>query len=228
MASKKDSVIFYQAQVKICKEFLTNEQFGRLMAALFELDDGLDPEVDDDIAMAFAFMSLQQRLDREKYEKRCETNRRNGALGGAPKGNQNARKQPKQPNAKKNNPNDNENENENDNDKKNDNEQIHDSVFSLGTFSNVELTEEEYFLLRSTYERAGELIDKVSLWLRDAKHSVPDHYALCVKFATNDKWPKRKVIEHVEIPKVEDPLSEEEQAEQVAKMKGALGGMFKA
>ena len=216
MASKKDSVIFYQAQVKICKEFLTNEQFGRLMGALFALDDGEDPEVDDDIAMAFAFMSLQQRLDKEKYEEKCRKNRENGMKGGAPRGNQNARKQPKQPNGFKNNPND------------NDNEQIHDSVFSLGTFSNVELTEEEYFLLRSTYERTGELIDKVSLWLRDAKHSVPDHYALCVKFATNDKWPKCKVIEHVELPEVKDPLSDEEQAEAVAQMKAKVGGLFKA
>lgn len=220
MASKKDSVIFYQAQVKICKEFLTNEQFGRLMAALFELDDGGDPEVDDDIAMAFAFMSLQQRLDREKYNKMVERNRKNGAKGGRPK------KNPQNPNGFFKNPNDNDNENENDNE--NGNEQIHDSVFSLGTFSNVELTEEEYFLLKSTYERTSELIDKVSLWLREAKHSVPDHYALCVKFATNDKWPKRKVIEHVEIPKVEDPLSEEEQAEAVAKMRSTVGGMFKA
>ena len=225
MASKKDSVIFYQAQVKICKEFLTNEQFGRLMGALFALDDGEDPEVDDDIAMAFAFMSLQQRLDKEKYEEKCRKNRENGRKGGRPP-------KPKKANGFFENPNDNDNdndnENENDNKNDNDNEQIHDSVFSLGTFSNVELTEEEYFLLRSTYERTGELIDKVSLWLRDAKHSVPDHYALCVKFATNDKWPKCKVIEHVELPEVKDPLSDEEQAEAVAQMKAKVGGLLKA
>ena len=224
MASKKDSVIFYQAQVKICKEFLTNEQFGRLMAALFELDDGGDPEVDKDIAMAFAFMSLQQRLDREKYEKRCETNRKNGALGGAPKGNQNARKQPKQPNAKKNNPNDNDNDNENDN------EQIQQSVdsFTLGIFNNVELTEEEYLLVRETYERSGELIDKVSTWLRGATGNVPDHYALCVKFANKEHWPKRKVIEPTVLYEPEDPLSDDEQAEAVAKMKSTVSGLFKA
>ena len=223
MASKKDSVIFYQAQVKICKEFLTNEQFGRLMGALFALDDGEDPEVDDDIAMAFAFMSLQQRLDKEKYEEKCRKNRENGRKGGRPP-------KPKKANGYFENPNDNDNDNDNDNENENDNdnEQIHDSVFSLGTFSNVELTEEEYFLLRSTYERTGELIDKVSLWLRDAKHSVPDHYALCVKFATNDKWPKCKVIEHVELPEVKDPLSDEEQAEAVAQMKAKVGGLFKA
>ena len=228
MASKKDSVIFYQAQIKICKEFLTNEQFGRLMAALFALDDGEDPEVEDDIAMAYAFMSLQQRLDREKYEERCRKNRINGMKGGAPKGNQNARKQPKQPNAEKNNPNDNDNDNENDND--NDNDKIQHSVdsFMVGAFSNVELTEDEYLLIRSTYERSNELIDKVSTWLRDAKNNVPDHYALCVKFATNEKWPRRKVIEPVKPIVIEDPLSDEEQAEAVAKMKAAVGGIFKA
>jgi len=227
MAGKKDTVIFYQNQIKICKKHLTAEQFGRLMVALFALDDGEDPEVDDDILMAYEFMSLQQRLDREKYDKIVERNRNNGKKGGAPKGNQNARKNPK---TTQNNPN---KPNENDDDEimmslNNDDEEIHDSVFSLGTFSNVELTEEEYFLLKGTYERTEELIDKVSLWLRDAKHSVPDHYALCVKFATNDKWPKRKVIEPVELYEPVDPLSEDEQAEAVAQMKAKVGGLFKA
>ena len=109
----------------------------------------------------------------------------------------------------------------------NDDEATHHSVL-LGKFKNVKLTEEEYFDLKSTYERSNELIDKVSLWLRGAEHDVPDHYALCIRFADNDEWPKRKVIEPVEIPKVEDPLSEEEQAERMAQMKKTLGGMFEA
>lgn len=209
MANKKDSVIFYQSQINICKKHLTTEQFGRLMYALFEVDEGNDPDIDDDIAMAFDFMSLQKKLDKEKYEEKCRKNRENGKKGGRPP-------KPKKANGLFQNPNDNDNENENDNE--NDNEEIHDSVFSLGTFSNVELTEEEFFLIRSTYERSGELIDKVSLWLRDAKHSVPDHYALCVKFADNDKWPKRKVYVPPEIPKIEDPISEDEQKKLMAEM----------
>ena len=115
MANKKDSVIFYQGQVDICKKHFSAEQFGRLMYALFEVDNGNEPEVDDDILMAFEFMSLQKRLDREKYEERCRKNRENAKKGGAPKGNQNATKvdknQPKttennrkQPNAKKKQP----------------------------------------------------------------------------------------------------------------------------
>ena len=218
MASKKDSVIFYQAQVKICKEFLTNEQFGRLMAALFELDDGGDPEVDKDIAMAFAFMSLQQRLDREKYEEKCRKNRENGKKGGRP------------PKANKangffKNPNDNDNDNDNDNENVKDNESQHTSVF-YGRFNNVELTGKEYYTLKKDYERVTDLINKVSVWLRTHEH--PDHFALCVTFAENDDWPKRKIIEPVELPEVKDPLSDDEQAEAVAKMKSTVSGLFKA
>lgn len=226
MASKKDSVIFYQRQIDICKEHLSAEQFGRLMFALFAFSEGEEPEVDDDIALAFGFMSLQQRIDREKYEKICEKNRENGKKGGAPKGNKNASKQPKQANGFSNNPNDNDKRMIRE-DNENGNEPTHHSL-SLGRFENVEITVDEWRDLKKTYERTDELIDKVSLWLRGADYEVPDHYALCIKFADNDKWPKRKVIEPVEIPKVEDPLSEEEQAERMAQMKKALGGMFEA
>jgi hypothetical protein len=225
MASKKDSVIFYQGQVKICKKYLTSEQFGRLMAALFDLDAGIEPEVDDDIALAFDFMSLQQKIDREKYEKICEKNRENGKKGGAPKGNKNASKQPKQANGFQNNP--------NDNDKtmikeckNNVNEQIHDSVILYGRFENVELTGKEYYTLKQEYERVTELINKVSVWLRT--HDAEDHFALCIKFADNDKWPKKKIIEPAELPEVVDPLPDEEHEAKVAELKATLNGMFKA
>ena len=221
MAGSKNTVIFYQNQIKICKKHLTSEQFGRLMAALFELDEGGDPEVDDDIALAFEFMSVQQQVDREKYEKRCAANRKNGKKGGRTK------KNPQNPNGFFKNPNEDDDEDDDDEIMMNDDEATHHSVL-LGKFKNVKLTEEEYFDLKSTYERSNELIDKVSLWLRGAEHDVPDHYALCIRFADNDEWPKRKVIEPVEIPKVEDPLSEEEQAERMAQMKKTLGGMFEA
>ena len=72
--AKKDSVIFYQEQIQICRKHMDNEQFGRLMAALFELDAGGEPVVDDDIALAYEFMSLQQRAEgwRTKREPKCE------------------------------------------------------------------------------------------------------------------------------------------------------------
>jgi len=224
--AKKDSTILYHDQMAIVRKWLNPEQIGRLMVAIFEFEEGGDPEVDEDIGMAFDFLSLQAQIDRKKYEQRCETNRKNGAKGGAPKGNKNASKQPKQPNAKKNNPNDNDNENDNDTLNDNDDDTTQHDVVFFGAFENVELTETERAALRQQYERSDELIDKVSMWLRSAKNDVPDHYALCVKFANNDSWPRRKIIEPVEPITVEDPLPEEEQEQRVADMKLRLNGAF--
>ena len=226
--AKNDTTIFYQEQVDICKRHFNAEQFGRLMLALFEVDEGNEPDVDEDIAIAFEFMSLQKRIDRKKYEKKCETNRKNGAKGGRPRKNKN----PQKANGFFENPNDNDNENENENKNKNKNdddtrfsdetETPHDDFLSLGSFQNVKLTETEHDALVQTYERTSELIEKVSLWLRSAKNTVPDHYGLCVKFATNDQWPKRRQIESVEEITIEDPLSEEEQERRVADMRARL------
>ena len=108
--------------------------------------------------------------------------------------------------------------------KDNVNEQIDDSVILYGRFENVELTGKEYYTLKQEYERTTELINKVSLWLRT--HDAEDHFALCIKFADNDKWPKRKVIEPVELPEVKDPLPDEEHDAKVAELKATLNGMF--
>lgn len=239
--ANKDSVIFYQRQRKICKEFLNMEQFGRLMDALFDLDDGGDPDVSDDkmVAMAFAFMSLQQQIDREKYEKICARNRENGKRGGAPKGNQNAKKTTQNNRTvfktTQNNPNDNVNDNENDNDNVNvnDNEggpDDDDGLFKRhphGFLENVMLTEEEYKALYMSYSQVEKLINKVSAWLPNrAKRNDYDHYSLCLKFADNDQWPKREKHEPYEPPKVTDPISEEEQKKLMAEMKGKLTGIF--
>lgn len=219
MASK-DTTIFYQNQIEICKKHFTTEQFGRLMLALFEVEDGRDPEVDDDIAIAFEFMALQKKIDREKYEKKCQKNRENGKKGGAPKGNQNARKNnPKQPNGFQNNPNE---DDDVDDDVDVDDDDNSQHSVSLGTFKNVELTEEEHGLLKSTYERSNELINKVSVWIHGAKGVVPDHYGLCVKFAEKDEWPKRRIIEPASLPEVLDPIDPEEQERLVAHMTEVL------
>lgn len=225
--AKNDTTIFYQEQVDICKKHFTPEQFGRLMLALFEVEEGNEPEVDDDIVIAFEFMSLQKRIDRKKYEKKCETNRKNGRLGGRP------RKNPPKPNGFFENPNDNDNDNENEN--KNDDDgrflsetaSAHQHDFlSFGSLGNVKLTRSDHEALVRTYEQTNELIEKVDLWLKSAKNPVPDHYALCVKFATNENWPRRRVIEPVEEIVVTDPLEPEEQRAKVREMKRRISGAF--
>ena len=116
----KDSFVFYLSQYQAI-ETLSNEQLGRLFRAIFEKQLGKEVVLEDDIKIAFNFINNQMVIDKNKYTKRCEINRKNGKKGGAPKGNKNASKQPKQPNGVKNNPNDNDNENEYENDNDNDN-----------------------------------------------------------------------------------------------------------
>ena len=228
--ARKESTIVYDRHVDICEQYLTDEQFGKLMFALVK---GKEPDFSDDpiLAMAYAFIALQKDLDDKKYEEKCKRNRENGKKGGAPKGNQNARKQPKQANGFLNNPND--NENENDNDKDNDKEKYDGNDIRLsspprdhfGSFNNVALSDMEHAALKQQYENTADLIDKVSVWLRSAKNPVEDHYALCVKFANNDNWPKRRKIEPVEEIVVTDPPDEETRQEMVREMRQKLGAV---
>ena len=132
MKDGKETLIVYQKQVDICKRHLSPEQFGRLMFALF------DPEspVDDDIALAYEFMSLQRDVDSKKYEKRCEQNRVNGKKGGRPKTEKTEKTErfSEKPNGFFENPNDNDNDNENE--KGNDNVSVPDNPLSLLSFFN--------------------------------------------------------------------------------------------
>lgn len=232
--AKKESTVVYDKHVEICAEFLTDEQFGKLM---FTLTMGKEPDFGDDqlLALAYAFIALQKNIDDEKYEKICETNRKNGRLGGAPKGNKNAEKQPKQPNAKKNNPKEKDKEKDKDKEKENDAglfsdnpaDSSADSSFSLfGEYENVELTQDERQALQDKFERSGALINEVSEWISGAKNNVPDHYHFCLRWAKKANWPKRKEIPPSEPIVLTDPLNEEEQERMVAQMRERVNGMF--
>ena len=220
MAKGKQSTIIYDKHVEICSEYLSDEQFGKLM---FTLTMGRDQDFGDDklLSMAYAFISLQKKLDDDKYRQICERNRKNGAKGGRPRIN------PEKANGFSENPNDNDKTmKRQDNENVYVNESQHTSVLYYGRFENVELTGKEYYTLKQEYERTTDLINKVSVWLRT--HDHPDHFALCITFAENDNWPRRKVIEPAELPEVSDPLPDEEHDAKVAELKKTLNGMFKA
>lgn len=141
----KDSFVLYTSQYVAIKE-LEDEQLGRLFRALFEKQLGNEVVLTNDIKIAFNFINNQMVIDNQKYKKKCETLKNNAKKGGAPKGNQNAKKQ-KQPNREKNNLNDNDNDNDNDNEiiindnlkEKNKKEKI-----SFGEFKVVEIKPEWY------------------------------------------------------------------------------------
>ena len=142
----RDSIIFYLSHYEVVKQ-LSNEQFGKLYRALFELALGNEPEIDEDIKIPFGFIKNQMIVDKSKYDNKCLKNKENGKLGGRPK--QNATEEnekPKKPNGfsekpkKANgffeNPNENDNDNENENDNENDND--NDSVSVDNLFDYVE------------------------------------------------------------------------------------------
>ena len=89
---KNSFILFYEWEDSI--RSLTDEQAGQLLRALFAYEKrgeqytGGDPAVE--LAMGFLYASLDR--NREKYEETCRKRSAAGKKGGAPKGNQNARK----------------------------------------------------------------------------------------------------------------------------------------
>lgn len=95
---------------------LTDEQVGQLFRAMFQYNRSEEPFFTDPmVGMAFDFVRPIMDRNREKYEAICERNRQNAKKAGAPKGNQNARKQSKQSSGFFGNPKQSDNENENEN-----------------------------------------------------------------------------------------------------------------
>ena len=89
----KDSFIFHLENAEDLED-LTLEEQGLIFAALIRYTQtGEEPEFEDR-ALRTAWRPIFRRLkaDAEYYAEQCERNAVNGSKGGAPKGNQNARK----------------------------------------------------------------------------------------------------------------------------------------
>ena len=92
----KDSFILYD-EYSAHIELLSMEQRGVLLTAIFAYrNDEEPPEMDNAVAMLFSVIKAQFERDNEKYQATCAKRRAAGCMGGAPRGNQNAKKQPNQ------------------------------------------------------------------------------------------------------------------------------------
>ena len=81
----KKSFILHLDTLEILDE-LTDDQAGKLLKAIFNYQKG--EEVGDlDFALKLLFSTFKKQFERDKtsYNKRCETNRGNGSLGGKAK-----------------------------------------------------------------------------------------------------------------------------------------------
>lgn len=65
-------------------------------------------------------------------------------------------------------------------------------TLAFGRFSNVSLTDDQYAELKTAFEQADDLIDKVSEYLENSTKDYKNHYALILKIARDDKWPRKK------------------------------------
>ena len=82
----KKSFVIYNDYEKYFSQLDLAER-GRLITAIFDFQiNGVEPEELSPAAyMAFSFMRDQFRRDDEKYQRRVERSRKNGAKGGRPK-----------------------------------------------------------------------------------------------------------------------------------------------
>lgn len=85
MAEKKSFILYLDYKMHF--DLLTNEQKGILINALFEFAENGEVQKFEDkvVEMAFSFISIQMKRDKEKYDEVCERRREAGKLGGRPK-----------------------------------------------------------------------------------------------------------------------------------------------
>ena len=180
----KDSFVFY----KSFYEAIHKVQDKSLKADIFEaicelaLNENVI-ELDDTVgAIIMSLIKPQILANNERYE--------NGKKGGAPKGNQNAKKQLKQPmvdfknNSKQPNVNVNVNENENVNVNKKENKKEK-NVY--GEFKNVLLTDDELEKLKQRFPDYELRIEKLSNYIASKGAKYKSHYATILSWARNDK-----------------------------------------
>lgn len=146
MSESRESVVIYRSFHEASK-LLSPEEYKELWVNLFDYSlDGDIPEFESALAEVI-FTMAQPQIDANK--KRQE----NGRKGGAPKDNQNARKQPlvnleNNHRLNEKQPNDNVNDNDNDNKKRNIKEKKPTPVKHIyGEYKHVKLTEAEYIRL---------------------------------------------------------------------------------
>ena len=173
----KNSFVIYH-NYRDTLEDLTDEQVGKLFRAIFDYEiDKKEPNFNGELKIAFRFIKKDLDLNNDKYESICERNRKNGQKGGAPKGNQNARKQPKQPKQP-------DNDNDDDNDYDNDDDYI---LESKKESKNKEINNNNIHThTRETYDEIFEDFG-VEPMLKDTLIEFIRHCQLNKKIVTNEK-----------------------------------------
>ena len=195
-----NSFVVYKDWEELVRALDSDADRGRLFLALFLYASTGKQPVDFSGALKMAFLVMKNAIDRDghKWEQTCENRAINGKRGGAPKGNQNARKkQAKQPNGCLNNlkqakqP-DTDTEIETDTDTVSDSEKEIESDTvspSADDFSAVELSDEQLNSLVSFSSRplVDYYISKARDWQIKHKRKYKDAYKTIKGWLESDK-----------------------------------------
>lgn len=119
----KKSFILHIDSLEIL-DHLTDEQTGKLFRAIRDFQNGIEPDLDFGMKMAFLPFQNQFKRDLEKYNSQCEINRANGRNGGRPKKTETTESVLNKPNQTESNQKNHDNDNDNDNVNDNENELI--------------------------------------------------------------------------------------------------------
>ena len=72
----RDSFVLYRSLLKPIQG-RSDEALGRLFRAIYEYQENGSTDVDSDIAIPFAYIVNQFRIDDDKYAQKCQRNREN-------------------------------------------------------------------------------------------------------------------------------------------------------
>lgn len=210
MAEKKSFIVYHS--YRECIEDLTDEEVGKLFKAMLEYSQkGEVPEMAKPLKVAFRFIRLQMDADEEKYTNECNRRSAAGAKGGAPRGNQNARKN-KQKQAevvlekmKQAEQTDDEDENEvlpDGNKKEREKEgaaakERNGDYGIYGEFKKVMLTEEEYAKLAERIGKSSreDYIARLDGWLAEG-HAKKNHYVTILNWWRRNENERREKEKH--------------------------------
>ena len=195
---KKNSFLMYIDSWDSIEE-LDTEQRGLLLTAIYAVVLGKElPEMDKETRIAFKMIRNQLVRDKTKYEETIEKRSKAGKKGAEKRWGQNNSKTVEnstpewQTIAKMaDSDSDSDSDSVSVSDSDSETHHHHDQYLTLGINNNVALSQADFDAIARTYQSPKKLIDKVSIWLEDAKGPVPDHANLVHKFALNDNWPKK-------------------------------------
>lgn len=206
MSDKKSFLLYldYQNHFSV----LSDEELGKLIRAVFAYEsERTEPDFTSSPALSISFSFIRSQLDRdrEEYEKRCETNYKNGLKGGRPPKPNSYSQKPKKPNVFSENPskpkkadNDTDTDTDTDTDSGKDLSISHAQTKSkrparhkYGEYSNVLLSDEELEKLKAEFPTDyQERIDRLSEYMQSTGTAYKGHLATIRIWAKRDKAAK--------------------------------------